>query len=112
MIGLTETKLDDSVYDSEICIDEYTLIRNDRNRHGGGVACYVKKSICHNIKNVFSNNIENMFIDILLPKTRPFTVGVLYRPPNDNNFSKNINDDFLKHWEILISTSFTTTDRF
>ena len=53
-----------------------------------------------------------MFIDILLPKTRPFTVGVLYRPPNDNNFSKNINDDFLKHWEILISTSFTTTDRF
>ena len=53
IFGLTETKLDSSVYDSEISIDGYTLIRKDRNRHGGGVACYLKNSICFNIKNIF-----------------------------------------------------------
>ena len=53
IFGLTETKLDSSVYDSEISIDGYTLIRKDRNRNGGGVACYVKNIICFNIKNIF-----------------------------------------------------------
>jgi len=96
IFGLTETKLDSSVYDSEISIDGYTLIRKDRNRHGGGVACYVKNSICFNIKNIFSNEIENVFIDILLPKTKPFTVGVFYRPPNSVDFLKDVEEDFLK----------------
>ena len=53
IFGLTETKLGSSVYDSEISIAGYTLIPKDRNRHGGGVACYLKNSICFNIKNIF-----------------------------------------------------------
>ena len=96
VFGLTETKLDNSVYDSEVSIDGYTLIRNDRNRHGGGVAFYIKNEICFNIKNIFSHEIENIFIDILLPKTKPFTVGVFYRPPNNIDFLKEITNDFLK----------------
>ena len=84
------------MYDSEVSIDGYTLIRNDRNRHGGGVAFYIKNEICFNIKNIFSHEIENIFIDILLPKTKPFTVGVFYRPPNNIDFLKEITNDFLK----------------
>ena len=95
-IGLTETKLDDTIYDSEISIDDYTVIRNDRNRYRGGVACYIKNSICYNNRNIFSNGIENVFIDILLPRTKPFTVGVFYRPPNNNDFLKEISKDFSK----------------
>ena len=34
--------------------------------------------------------------DILLPKTKPFTVGIFYRPPNQNNFVDNISIDFNK----------------
>ena len=42
VIGITETKLDDSVLDPEILINGYDIIRNDRNRKGGGVACYIR----------------------------------------------------------------------
>ena len=41
VLGITETKLDQSIHNEEISIDGYNLIRKDRNRHGGGVACFV-----------------------------------------------------------------------
>ena len=34
VIGILESKLDDSVLSSEIQIGNYDLIRSDRNRHG------------------------------------------------------------------------------
>ena len=39
VIGVTESKLDATVLDGEVNIDGYEVIRSDRNRHGGGVAC-------------------------------------------------------------------------
>ena len=35
VIGISESKLDDSVLSSEIHIDNYNALRCDRNRHGG-----------------------------------------------------------------------------
>ena len=32
--------LDDNVADNEICIEEYTTVKKNRNRHGGGVILY------------------------------------------------------------------------
>ena len=43
VIGLTATKLDAAVLDAEVNIEGYELIRSDRNRHGGGIAGYIKK---------------------------------------------------------------------
>ena len=34
-------------------INGYSIIRNDRNRYGGGVACYVKNDLCFNTKIFF-----------------------------------------------------------
>ena len=45
VIGITESKVDESVQDSEINIEKYNIIRCDRNRHGGGVVCYVRDDI-------------------------------------------------------------------
>ena len=39
VIGITESKLDDSVLNNEINIPGYDVLRCDRNRSGGGVAC-------------------------------------------------------------------------
>ena len=36
---LNETRLDETISNSEISIDKYTLVRNDRTRHGGSVTC-------------------------------------------------------------------------
>ena len=78
VIGITESKLDRSVLDGEINIDGYELVRSDRNRHGGGVACYIRSDISFNVRGDFSSEIENIFLDILLPKTKPILIGILY----------------------------------
>ena len=96
IIALTESKLDATIFDSEISISGYNVLRKDRNRHGGGVTCYIRSDISFNILNIFSLEIGNIFVDILLPKTKAFTVGILYRPPNDSNFLDTVSCDFQK----------------
>ena len=61
VMGISESKLDDSVPTSEIQIDEYDLLCYDRNRHGGGVACYIRNDLSYNVKSYFSKDIENIF---------------------------------------------------
>ena len=96
IIGISESKLDDSVLDCEVNICGYDLLRCDRNRNGGGVACYIRQNINYNKKDIFPDSIENIVVDILLPKTKPFTVCTLYRPPVQYNFVDDINDNFDK----------------
>ena len=86
VIGITESKLDKTVLDGEINIDGYELVRSDRNRHGGGVACYIRNDISFDVRGDFSNEIENIFLDIFLPKTKPILIGILYRPPDQSGF--------------------------
>ena len=69
-------------------------MRNDRNTNGNGVACYVRNDLCFNIKNVFSNSLEHVFFEILLPKVKPITIGIFYGPPNINNFLEILSNDF------------------
>ena len=90
VIGITESKLDGSVLDGEINIDGYKLVRSDQNRHGGGVACYIRSDISFNVRGDFSSEIENIFLDILLPKTKPILIGKLYRPPDQSKFLDNL----------------------
>ena len=53
ILGITESKLDSSVTNAEVNINGYSLIRNNRNRNGGGAACYIRNDLCFNIKNIF-----------------------------------------------------------
>ena len=59
--GITESKLDSSVTNAELNIDGYSVIRNDRNGTGGGVACCIRNDLFFNIMNIFSNSIEHVF---------------------------------------------------
>ena len=45
ILALNETKLDKSIDDSLVGIEGYTLKRCDRDRHGGGVAIYIKDTL-------------------------------------------------------------------
>ena len=76
-IGITETKLGNTVYDSEVTVDGYNIVWNDRNRNGGEVACYIRNNSCFNRKNCISDNIENIFFDLLFPKAKPISVGII-----------------------------------
>ena len=49
ILDITEPKLDSSVTNAEVNTNGYSIIRNDRNRNGGGVACYIRNDLCFNI---------------------------------------------------------------
>ena len=92
VLGITETNLDNSVSNQELKIDGYNLLRSDRNKNGGGVACYIKNNVAHNRKLSISEKIENIVLDILLPKSKPITVGIINRPPNQVDFVNHFNN--------------------
>ena len=94
VVGITEAKLDSTAYDSVVTVDGFNIVRNDRNRNGGGVACYIRNNICFNRKNCLSDNIENIFIDLLFPKTKPISVGIIYKPPSQSQFLQQIITEF------------------
>ena len=97
VVGIGETELDDSISSSEIEFEGYDLLKLDRSRRGGGVACYIKRSLAYNYKGNFCKSTESIFVDIFLPKTKPILVGILYRPPDFNiNLFHNGKNNFGK----------------
>ena len=96
IIGISESKLDESLLESETEIDDYKIFRCDRNRHGGGVACYIRNDLSYNIISVFPSVIECVFFEILLPNSKPITVGTIYHPPNQSNFLEVLNENMNK----------------
>ena len=93
ILGITESKLDSSVSDQEVNISGYSILRSDRNRYGGGVNCYVRADLCFKRRNVFSNSIENVFFNLLIPKLKPLLIGIFYRPPYVNTFLETFAND-------------------
>ena len=79
---------------SELEVDGYDLVRLDRSRRGGGVACYIKSLIAYSYKESFCSNTESIFVDIFLPKSKPILLGILCRPPDKSDFVKYINNVF------------------
>ena len=84
------------VLEQEINIDNYKILRCDRNRHGEGVACYIRSNLSYNILSVFSREIEKIFFEILLPNSKPVIVGTIYCPPSQNNFLELLNSNMNK----------------
>ena len=62
ILGIIESKLDSSITNAEVNINGYSIIANDRNRNGGGVACYIRNDLCFDIENSFSNSLNMFFI--------------------------------------------------
>ena len=93
-IGITESKLDHTVPDLEFNFPGYDILRCDRNRNGGGVACYIRKDLCFNTRALNCKEIENIIFDILFPKPKSITIGLFYRPPNQANFMELIVKSF------------------
>jgi hypothetical protein len=86
IIGITESKIDNSVLDEEIKIEGYEILRMDRNSFGGGVVCYIKVGTAYDRISDFSDEIENVFLNIFLPKSKPILIGIIYKPPDQTDF--------------------------
>ena len=83
IIGISETKLDETILSSELEVDGYDLVRLDRSRRGGGVACYIKSSIAYSYKDSFCSNMESVFVDIFsLNLSQSYWVPYIDHPIN------------------------------
>ena len=73
----TETWLNSTISDSEICPDNYLLFRNDRtDRHGGGVAILTSnKFIVSQPVEYMCNNSELLWVEIQLVGCKKLMIG-------------------------------------
>ena len=82
---LSETKIDESVIDTSLCVSGYELFRNDRDRHGGGVCMYVSSSLpCKRISAPSFTGLESLLVFVEFLPSVSYVVGALYRPPSGN----------------------------
>ena len=84
LLAVNETRLNSTITDDSIHINGYSIIRNDRNRNGGGVCIYIRTSIDYCLRNelIPLNEFEILSIDIKKPNSKAFNVTAAYRPPN------------------------------
>ena len=90
VICFSESKLDETITEAEVKLDDYKLLRHDRTRRGGGVACFIRKNVNFDQRTDFPKDVENIFIDIYLPQTKPILFGVVYRPPKESDFLERL----------------------
>lgn len=86
ILALNETFLDDSVFHSELDIDDFHLVRKDRNRHGGGVAVYIHSSLSFDLikYDTLFSSLEIIPVMIQPKCSTPLIFLTWYRPPNSN----------------------------
>ena len=89
MIGITESWLDSTISDSENNIPGYIVVRQDRNREGGGVCIFIKEDLAFNDrKDLYQKKLEMVWLGILFPHCKPLLIGSCYRPPDMSDFHK------------------------
>lgn len=65
IIGLSETRLDERISDSEASIPGYHIIRNDRNINGAGVAIYIKDTVPSPVMKYKCDDLELLCLEIM-----------------------------------------------
>ena len=80
IICITETKIGSTIDNSHIEIDDYVVARNDRNRHGRGVAMYIHKTVNYKSREDLTyTEIESIAIQVKVGNYKPFIVTSVYR---------------------------------
>ena len=87
-------------------VDGYSIVENDRKRNGGSVASYIRDKICSNRKACISDNIENIFIDLLFPKMKTLSLGIIYKPPSQTQFLEQIITEFVALSTLIMKFTF------
>ena len=62
------------------------MFRKDRQGKGGGIAFYARNDVMVDRREDLERpNIEGLWLEVSLPKSRSFLTGCFYRPPNSSN---------------------------
>ena len=80
VIGANETRLNETIGDGNVVLNGYDILRNDRNREGGGVALYVKTCLNSLVRDdLIPDGLEAICAQIKRPKSKPLFIATCYR---------------------------------
>lgn len=108
IIAVTETWLKPWVSSNSISIPGFTLVRNDRSTHSGGVAIYVSNNLRWKILHKSDGGpIEFLFLEVTLIACK-LLVGVVYNPKGGNvDLIENLFSAFITNYQkVLIAGDF------
>ena len=85
IISISETWLKEYITNQSVKIENYNVIRRDRESHAGGVCVYIRSDLAYNQRVELQNtDLEDLWIELLLPKTKPILIGTCYRAQDNN----------------------------
>ena len=97
IIAINETKLESKIDNSRVALNDFSLLRCDRNRHGGGVAMYVRETIDFEHRtDLQTDNLEILCIEMKPKFSKSFLVLAWYRPPKYEHETLNTLETLLK----------------
>ena len=85
---ISETKIDSSFSSQQFAIDNYKILRRERNCFGGGLIFYMNENIpCRELSpEQNDSNFEIIFLEITLRNRKWLLIG-LYKPPGQKEKS-------------------------
>ena len=82
ILSINETHLDSTINDFELNITGFSLYRNDRNRHGGGVAIYIRDEIKHKLRSdLFFVGLESVWVELMMGHPIYYVLCIAPPPP-------------------------------
>ena len=113
IVFIVESWISEDIQDCEISIEDYHIVRLDRNRHGGGIIIYIHVSLNWEVLLRGPNNLEFIALSISpVFSNVKHCVSVLYLPPSS---PVSFFDDFcntLQHLSPHLFTSFMVVGDF
>ena len=95
--GFTESHLNTSISNNEICIDGNFIDRLDRKK---GTHGYIRDDVEYERrKDLETDGIEAIWLEITLPKSSPLLICFTYKPPEG---SRHFDKNFLAKFEIML----------
>ena len=118
ILVITETKIDDSFPEGQFKMDGFAIpFRLDRNCNGGGILIYVREDIpCKQLtKHTFPGDIEGVFVEINLRKTKWLLFGTYHPPSQSDNYyfdslTKALDQYLEKYDKFLLAGDFNAED--
>lgn len=81
LVALNETKIDQFVKNDDIDHDCYDILRRDRNRHGGGILVYYKKTY-QIVESIIDEKYELIYMKLIIEK-KTVNFIITYKPPTE-----------------------------
>ena len=86
ILGITESRLNSQINDTEINIPGYKLIRKDPTKpKDTGILIYITDSIpFRRLSKLEQSPVESVWIEVQIKKSSPVVVGICYRNPSEH----------------------------